>query len=201
MPETEARTEHEQPQTVGDLDPYGIVPPEFVERFAEAGTLREALKEAEREPSTTPRGVRERCPSCGGTRIRIMLNQIADNPLRRDGSMRCIGCASVFDDPLPPLVEIATDPRTIDDPTEPTFDELQTIRDALDLPRTTVADRCGWSAATVKKLENGDSLRSPGRVRSAVLDVYREEWADLFDAPAGIYELFSYLCQESEEKE
>ena len=85
--------------TTDEHDPYGIVPPEFMERWAtDTGSVADALRRAERAPSTTPESERKRCPFCGSRQVAVKSRK-REGQHRKAGKLKCEhqGCRRHFD--------------------------------------------------------------------------------------------------------
>jgi len=96
-------------------DPYGIVPPEFMDRFPEADTIGEALKIAGRQKSDTDADDRRRCPYCLSKQVSKKSGKY-DPGNRRPETFKCTraGCRRHFDKPADettiPMTADRTDP-------------------------------------------------------------------------------------------
>jgi len=72
-----------------DHDPYDIVPEGFLAAY-NASSIPEALRKAEKAPSTTPESEQPRCEYCGSTKIiskpghRDIPNKVQDKPFKCD---------------------------------------------------------------------------------------------------------------------
>jgi hypothetical protein len=94
-------------------DPYGIVPPEFLERFPEAESIGEALDIAARRPSTTPEEDRRKCPYCLSSQVNEKSEK-SSMASRRPETFKCArsGCRRHFDTPADETTIPMTDDRT-----------------------------------------------------------------------------------------
>ena len=81
------------------------VPDEFLERY-NADCVAEALREAEKDGSTTDYETVARCPSCYSVKIRTKKSTLAKNPNQLPESRRCIECNHHFDTPAPSIQEV-----------------------------------------------------------------------------------------------
>lgn len=91
-----------------EYDPYGIIPDGFVERFPDADTVPEALRAAEKAPSTTDYSAQPRCRHCGSIRI-VEKTGWTSSPIRLDAPLKCDGCGSHMAETLPPKDAFAPD--------------------------------------------------------------------------------------------
>jgi hypothetical protein len=94
-------------------DPYGIVPPEFMDRFPEADTIGEALEIAGRQKSDTADDDRRRCPFCLSKQVSKKSGKY-DPGNRRPETFKCTraGCRRHFDKPADETTIPMTDDRT-----------------------------------------------------------------------------------------
>lgn len=99
--------------TPDEDDPYGIVPPEFMDRFPEAGTIGEALEIAGRQKSKTADDDRRRCPYCLSQQVSKKSGKY-DPVNRRPETFKCTrsGCRRHFDIPADETTIPMTDDRT-----------------------------------------------------------------------------------------
>ena len=87
-------------------DPYGIIPEGFLEAY-NATSIPEALRKAERAPSTSNPYEQPRCPSCGSTKV-IVKPGHREIDHKQDTDYKCGGdCGAHFDDPAPSKLEAA----------------------------------------------------------------------------------------------
>ena len=119
-------------------DPHDVVPDDFMARFPSADTIREALAQAVAEVERE-RGASDdapRCPACRNANIRRkrddMRPQPSERPVddasqvdlggerieavqhRRPEAFKCLSCGAHFDEPLPPLCEVAGEQAGLD---------------------------------------------------------------------------------------
>ena len=81
------------------------VPEEFLERYG-ADSVAEALREAEKDGSTTDYETVARCPSCYSVKIRTKKSKLAKKPNQRPEIRRCTECNHHFDTPAPSIEEV-----------------------------------------------------------------------------------------------
>jgi len=78
-------------------DPYGIIPEGFLAAY-NASSIPEALRKAERAPSTTNPFEQRRCPACGSTKV-IPKTGHREMPQKRETEFKCGECPTHFDSP------------------------------------------------------------------------------------------------------
>jgi len=81
----------------GEIDPYDIVPDTFC-RDWRATSIPEALRTAERAPSTTGATEQQRCPECASIRIRRKSDAV-EMAHKRPEAYTCLACGAHFDEP------------------------------------------------------------------------------------------------------
>jgi transposase-like protein len=81
-----------------DNDPYGVVPDGFC-RAWNATSIPEALRKAEKAPSTTPQSVEDKCPECGSCQVRAKQGNVTlgQKDQKIDTQYQCNGCGTHFD--------------------------------------------------------------------------------------------------------
>ena len=88
-----------------DRDPHDIIPDGFLEAYG-ASTIPEALRKAERAPSTTNPHTQPRCPDCGSIKC-IPKPGHHELDAKKDTDWKCGECGSHFDDRAPSKLEAA----------------------------------------------------------------------------------------------
>ena len=88
-----------------DRDPHDIIPDGFLAAYG-ASTIPEALRKAERAPSTTNPHTQPRCPECGSTKV-IPKPGHHELPDKKDTDNKCGECGHHFDQPAPSKLEAA----------------------------------------------------------------------------------------------
>ena len=83
-----------------EMDPFGIVPDEFMKRYPDANSIAEALREAERDATKSDPDEFPRCPECLSTRLRKKPGH-AEMAHKRPEDYKCTGCGAHFDEPAP----------------------------------------------------------------------------------------------------
>jgi len=84
--------------------PIDRIAPDFAERWG-ADTPEEALRKAERAPSTTPKREQPRCRYCGSIRCRPKPGAIYECDHRVDSAYKCNNCGEHLDELAPPAAE------------------------------------------------------------------------------------------------
>ena len=88
-----------------DRDPHGIIPDGFLDAYG-ASTIPEALRKAERAPSTTNPHTQPRCPDCGSIKC-IPKPGHHELYAKKDTKFSCGECGHHFDQPAPSKLEAA----------------------------------------------------------------------------------------------
>jgi DNA-directed RNA polymerase subunit RPC12/RpoP len=105
------------PAADGEADPHDIVPDSFLEQYPEADSIADALRAAERAPSTTDRDALPRCPDCGSTKLQLKTGS-ADRERAIDTAYKCNHCGSHVDDPAPSVNEAVGEQVTLGEVSE-----------------------------------------------------------------------------------
>ena len=88
-----------------DRDPHDIIPDGFLEAYG-ATSIPEALRKAERAPSTTNPHTQPRCPDCGSIKC-IPKPGHHELDAKKETDWKCGECGSHFDDRAPSKLEAA----------------------------------------------------------------------------------------------
>ena len=88
-----------------DRDPHDIIPDGFLDAYG-ATSIREALRKAERAPSTTNPHTQPRCPSCGSIKC-IPKPGHHELDAKKDTKFSCGECGAHFDQPAPSKLKAA----------------------------------------------------------------------------------------------
>jgi transposase-like protein len=97
-------TQHRQGDDRPPADPHNVVPAGFLENYPAADTIREALRLAEQETSTTDHDEMPRCPACKSVNITRKCDW-RDQPNRREGDCKCQNCGEHFAEPAPSVAD------------------------------------------------------------------------------------------------
>ena len=88
-----------------DRDPHDIIPDGFLAAYG-ASTIPEALRKAERAPSTTNPHTQPRCPACGSIKC-IPKPGHHELDAKKDTKFSCGECGHHFDQPAPSKLKAA----------------------------------------------------------------------------------------------
>ena len=82
-------------------DHLDIVPDEFLDAY-DTNDVSEALRKAEKAPSSTPHENMRRCPYCNSVKVRQKTESFAARPSRKPEDHKCVECGEHFDNPIRP---------------------------------------------------------------------------------------------------
>ena len=82
-------------------DPHDILPVPFRERYSDCDTAEQALRRAERAPSSTPEDSQRQCKVCGSRRVRKKIKR-REMEHRRPEKFVCTTCGEHQNDPITP---------------------------------------------------------------------------------------------------